>query len=87
MEDARGASISTASGVIITAMSALSADAGGLDLIGKAAVLKTAGRKPFRVRIPGPPLVAVQWFAVIGGEGDGWGENWFDHRFDHRRFV
>ncbi len=32
---------------------------GGLDLIGKAAVLKTAGRNPFRVRIPGPPLSGV----------------------------
>jgi hypothetical protein len=32
---------------------------GGLDLIGKAAVLKTAGRKPIGVRIPGPPLQAT----------------------------
>jgi hypothetical protein len=31
-------------------------DLGGLDLTGKAAVLKTAGRKPIGVRIPGPPL-------------------------------
>jgi hypothetical protein len=30
-------------------------DIGGLDLTGKAAVLKTAGRKPIGVRIPGPP--------------------------------
>ena len=29
---------------------------GGLDLIGKAAVLKTAARKRFGVRVPGPPL-------------------------------
>src|SRR5690625_929037 len=33
---------------------------GGLVLIGKAAVLKTAGRKPFRVRVPGPPLPVAQ---------------------------
>jgi hypothetical protein len=31
-------------------------ESGGLDLTGKAAVLKTAGRKPIGVRIPGPPL-------------------------------
>jgi hypothetical protein len=30
---------------------------GGLVLTGKAAVLKTAGRKPIGVRIPGPPLL------------------------------
>ena len=30
--------------------------AGGLVLIGKAAVLKTAGRKPLGVRVPRPPL-------------------------------
>jgi hypothetical protein len=29
---------------------------GGLDLIGKAAVLKTAGRKALGVRVPRPPL-------------------------------
>ena len=28
---------------------------GGLDLIGKAAVLKTAGLTPLRVRVPHPP--------------------------------
>ena len=28
---------------------------GGLDLIGKAAVLKTAGLTPLRVRVPRPP--------------------------------
>src|SRR5690606_29917903 len=32
---------------------------GGLDLIGKAAVLKAAGRKPLWVRIPRPPLRLV----------------------------
>jgi hypothetical protein len=32
-------------------------DIGGLDLTGKAAVLKTAGRNPIGVRIPGPPLL------------------------------
>ena len=31
---------------------------GGLDLTGKAAVLKTAGRKPLGVRVPRPPLNA-----------------------------
>lgn len=30
---------------------------GGLDLIGKAAVLKTAGLTPLRVRVPHPPPV------------------------------
>jgi hypothetical protein len=30
---------------------------GGVDLTGKAAVLKTAGRKPLGVRVPLPPLV------------------------------
>ena len=29
---------------------------GGIDLIGKAAVLKTAGRKPMGVRVPLPPF-------------------------------
>ena len=33
---------------------------GGLDLIGKAAVLKTAARKRFGVRVPGPPLALLQ---------------------------
>ena len=36
----------------------LSGVPGELDLIGKAAVLKTAGRKPFRVRVPGSPSAA-----------------------------
>ena len=30
-------------------------DLGGLDLTGKAAVLKTAARERFGVRVPGPP--------------------------------
>ncbi len=33
-------------------------EVGGLDLIGKAAVLKTAGRKPLGVRVPRPPPTA-----------------------------
>ena len=34
--------------------------AGGLDLIGKAAVLKTAARKRFGVRVPGPPFRSMR---------------------------
>jgi hypothetical protein len=43
---------------------------GGLDLIGKAAVLKTAGGNPFRVRIPGPPLSILNAFV---GDSTIWG--------------
>jgi hypothetical protein len=35
---------------------------GGLDLIGKAAVLKTAGRKPLGVRVPRPPFLVARPF-------------------------
>src|SRR3989449_11540488 len=36
-----------------------SCNTGGLDLTGKAAVLKTAGRKPVQVRVLCPPLSPV----------------------------
>src|SRR2546426_1887001 len=42
-----------------THISSSVAELGGLDLTGKAAVLKTAGRKPVQVRVLCPPLSPV----------------------------
>ena len=38
---------------------------GGLDLIGKAAVLKTAGLTPLRVRVPHPPPEIVESYKIF----------------------
>ncbi len=43
---------------------------GGLDLTGKAAVLKTAARERFGVRIPGPPSLYINNLRTLStGEG------------------
>ncbi len=51
-------------GVAETPQVVYTASFGGLDLTGKAAVLKTAGSNPIGVRVPGPPLDAETAVAV-----------------------